>query len=188
MKYLQYLNNIPLTLQVSPSCGNGALTVNEEWDDGKNINYDGWSSDWKTETLSKSKIDLLFWIFTSLLISWVMINFISIFISNYSVSGIFGFINEVQLILLLPMLPHFMPQSIIDFIANLNYCMFSFDFLYDFISLNIFNIQFSLSYNQPSSYIDLMNITSGSTLVNIQGNIMTLLQIAGLHLVVLLMH
>ena len=30
MKYLQYLNNIPLTLQVYPSCGNGVLTINEE--------------------------------------------------------------------------------------------------------------------------------------------------------------
>ena len=97
----------------------------------------------------------------------------------------FGFINEVQLILLLPMLPHFMPQLIEDFIAKLNYCIFSFDFLYDFISLNLINVKFSLSYSQPSDYIDLMNITSGSTFVNIQGNLMTLFQIASLHLTIL---
>ena len=30
MKYLQYLKNIPLNLQVYPSCGNGVVTINEE--------------------------------------------------------------------------------------------------------------------------------------------------------------
>ena len=188
MKYLQYLNNIPLTLQVYPSCGNGVLTINEEWDDGNNINYDGCSSNWKTETLSKSKLDLLFWIFLAILIAGAIANFISKFIANYSVSSVFGFINEVQLILLLPMLPHFMPQFIVDFIAKLNYCIFSFDFLYNYISLNLINVKFSLSYSQPSDYIDLMNITSGSTLINIQGNMMTLLQIASLHLAILSLH
>ena len=92
------------------------------------------------------------------------------------------------MILLLPMLPHFMPQFIEDFIAKLNYCIFSFSFLYDFISLKLFNIQFSLSYNQPTYYIDLMNIKSGSTLINIQGNLITLLQIASLHLTILILH
>ena len=188
MKYLQYLNSIPLTLQVYPSCGNGVLTVNEEWDDGNNVDYDGCSSNWKTETLSKSKLDILFWIFLAILIAGAIANLLSKFIANYSVSSVFGFINEVQLILLLPMLPHFMPQFIEDFIAKLNYCLFSFSFLYDFISLKMFNIQFSLSYNQPTYYIDLMNIKSGSTLINIQGNLMTLLQIASLHLTILILH
>ena len=30
MIYLQYLSNIPLTLEVYPSCGNGVVTINEE--------------------------------------------------------------------------------------------------------------------------------------------------------------
>ena len=188
MKYLQYLNNIPLNLQVYPSCGNGVLTINEEWDDGNNINNDGCSSDCKIETLSYSKLNLFFWIFLAFLITGAIANLISKFIANYSISSVFGFINEVQLILLLPMLPHFMPQFIVDFISKLNYWIFSFDFLYDYISLNFINVKFSLSYMQPSEYIDSMNITSGSTLINIQGNIMTLLQIASLHLVILSLH
>ena len=72
-------------------------------------------------TQSKSNLDLLFWIFLAILIAGAIANFISKFIANYSVSSVFGFINEVQLILLLPMLPHFMPQFIVDFIAKLNY-------------------------------------------------------------------
>ena len=86
------------------------------------------------------------------------------------------------------MLPHFMPQFIVDFIAKLNYCIFSFDFLYNYVSLHLVNVQFNFSYIQPSYYIDLMDITSGSTLINIQGNIITLLQIASLHLLILLLH
>ena len=86
------------------------------------------------------------------------------------------------------MLPSFMPQFIANFIAKLSYCIFNFDFLYDYVSLNLINVQFSFSYSQPSFYIDLMNITSGSTLVNIQGNLMTLLHILILHCIVMIMH
>ena len=189
MKYpIVYPSQIPFTVEVRPSCGNGILTQNEEWDDGNIINYDGWSSIWQIEKLNNSKIDMLFLIFLSLLITEIILNTISMIVSSYSVSSIFGFVNEVQLILLLPMLPYFMPQFIQDFIAKLNYCMFSFSFLYNYISLHLFNVEFQMTYEQQSYYIDLMDIKSGSSLINIQGNLLTLLQIIWCHIVILIIH
>ena len=180
-----YVNNVPLNIKISSSWGNGYKSYNEEWDDGNNINYDGWSSNWKTEKLNNSNIDLWFWIFLAILIAGALCNLATQIIWNYSVSSIFGFINEVQLILLLPMLPYFIPQFLQNFIAKLNYCIFSFSFLYNYISQHLVNVEFKITFDQPSYYFGLMDIRSGSNLINIQGNLLTLFKIIWIHLLFL---
>ena len=70
-----------------------------------------------------------FWIFLAILASSATLNFIALFLQTYSSNSVFCFINQLQLILLLPMLPNFMNKDIQSFITSLNYSLLSFGFL-----------------------------------------------------------
>ena len=91
-------------------------------------------------------------------------------------------INQVQLILLLPMLPTFMADNVKNFIASLNYWLFSFDF----INLNINSVfetlNINLDYKQPDSYLNSIDLDSGSGIVNILSNLLCAWFLVSLHL------
>ena len=112
----------------------------------------------------------------------MVLNIISQMLNNYSNGSIFSLINEVQLILLLPMLPNYMSDEVKNFIASLNYCLFSLGFININIGENFQNQNISLDYNQPNSYLNLIDLNSGSGFVNVQSNIIGICPFIVIHI------
>ena len=165
----------------SSSC---IVEANYTWTGGSITSKDVWtkspqnSSSNSNDTFTKSQqssnssfVDKLFWYFLSLVVLSMGLNTISQMLNNFSNGSIFSLINEVQLILLLPILPNYMSDEVKSFIASLNYCLFSFDFININFEKNFQNQNISLDYNQPGSYLNQINLNSGSGFVNIQSNI-----------------
>ena len=152
--YSQYLTSTPITFSIQSSWGNSVRTINEDWDDGNLNNGDGWNSQWIVEEgytwtggssisidiwsnnlISKNNSDeiissqILSTIFLSILSIEIILSWVSTLLVGGSVQGTFNLINDVQLILLLPMLAHSMPEYIVDFISNMKYWLFNLSFL-----------------------------------------------------------
>ena len=102
LKYLQYVKNVPMTLQVNPLKNDVSPPVNEKSNSTISSSVNTNSSDF----------DTWFWIFLAILASSATLNFIALFLQTYSSNSVFCFINQLQLILLLPMLPNFMNKDI----------------------------------------------------------------------------
>ena len=114
-------------------------------------------------------INSLIWIFTTFLMISIAISFISNIVFENSCIGMFSIINYTQLILLLPMIPSSISDNVILFIWKLNYWLFSFDFFYNFSNSQLIRPGFNFNYSQPNSYFKLLELNSGSTIVNLQG-------------------
>ena len=200
---IRYTASSPISLNVIPLWGNGAKNLYEECDDGNSQNYDGCSSNWiieanytwtggtltsadvctstllSSETISNfSRTSSL--ITTGLIVAILLINTIAVLTSGYSSGSMFTMINQIQLIMLLPMLPNFMNEDVRVFIVSLNFWLFNFKFI-GFDPKDI-SIGLQLDYEQPDKYLSEIKISSGSGIINILSNLcgvalMILLQI-----------
>ena len=200
--YLTYkglTSSSPLQVTVNPSWGNGVRSLNEQCDDGNTKNDDGWSSNciveeyWTCTGGSMTSLDIWSWskpsskanmkLYTYLFLGLIALGWLSNLLSSSLMQGwiqcIFNFINQVQLILLLPMLWSVMPEVVVDFISSLNICLLNFGIVFE--SQPEMNSFFSLNYNQTNSYLNSIKLKSGSALVNISGVIYTLLMFVILH-------
>ena len=174
LKYLQYVKNVPMTLQVNPFKIDVSPPVNEKSN----------STISSSVNTNSSGFDTWFWIFLAILVSSATLNFIALFLQTYSSNGVFCFINQLQLILLLPMLPNFMNKDIQSFIASLNYSLLSFGFLD--LNFNSIFAGISLDYSQPSAYLRQINLNSGSGIANAQLNIFGICLCIFVHVLVLI--
>ena len=191
--YIGYTSSSPITVQVNPLCGNSKRTSGEEWDDGNIVDGDGWNSscliesnytwtggsenskDICTKILKQNNESISEFASAS---SWTMIGFLIIgsilntiqcFSSGYSSGSIFTIMNQIQLIMLLPMLPNFMNKDVELFIISFNFCLFNFNFIQ--FPPESLKIDISLDYDQPNSYLSMLKIDSGSGIVNLMSNI-----------------
>ena len=98
-------------------------------------------------------------------------NLVGWILSSGSIQSIFSLINKVQLILLLPMIPQSMSNSVVNFIASLNFSLLNFGFLLNSNSSGVGSIS-NGSYSQSNSYLAKINLVSGSGLININGTIL----------------
>ena len=93
-----------------------------------------------------------------------LLSLISAFRGFSSIQGTFSGLNQVQLILLLPLVGAFIPTRVIQFIAGLKLAL---NLLAYVEVVDMVPIDFrKLDYNQPNSYLYLINFTSQSSILN----------------------
>ena len=91
-------------------------------------------------------------------------NFVSIFSSQSSTQSMFSGLNQLQLILLLPLIGAFIPVKVVQFIAGMNIAL---DIM-TYIKIGGYTqgkMQ-NLNYSQTNSYLYLINFKDGSSLFN----------------------
>ena len=143
---------------------NGSTTHKSEWskwDSGyqSNSNHTQWEvSNTSNEVTITEAV-------TSLIIAVTALsNVVSLIKSQSSIQSTFSGLNQLQLILLLPLTGAFIPSKVVQFISGMNF------------AINIMsyaNISYlypqelqKLSYDQSSSYLYLINIKDGSSIFN----------------------
>ena len=129
-----------------------------------------------------------FVVITSLSTHGLMIlgSWISLFQSQSSIQSTFSGLNQLQLILLLPLVGAYIPTKVVQFIAGVRIAV---------LLLSALNLSKSSSsctnvnvgYSQSNSYLWLINIKNGSSLINCLNFVYMMLIIAGLHLVIFIL-
>lgn len=88
-------------------------------------------------------------------------------ISTKSVTGMFLGVNSIQMIDLLPILAYYMSYEVVTFIAKSSFSLFDFSII-PVSSSFISTIFEKIDYAQNYWYFRMLNLDSGSTIVNIK--------------------
>ena len=95
-------------------------------------------------------------------------------------------LNAIQLILLLPLIGAHMPKNVLAFIRGLSFSMLDFDY---FSLVDPHNdSKNSLDFDQDNTYLYLIDLESGSTLVNTMDQIGILMLVPAFHSIIALLH
>ena len=84
----------------------------------------------------------------------------------------FGMMNQLQLVILIPMLKTYLPDKIYNYLKSMSTSLLNINFLPTSDSSSFIDFQAMFDYNQQDSYLKLLGLTSGSAFVNIL-NLMT---------------
>ena len=76
-------------------------------------------------------------------------------------------VNAIQLLLLLPLIGTYLPQSILDFIRGLNFNMLNFDFLTSKFQNDENDASSFVDFDQANDYLNLIGLQSESTAINL---------------------
>ena len=113
---------------------------------------------------------------------------ISVLTTASSSQSSFGMINQIQLILIIPLISAYLPDDIIDFIKAMNESLFNFKFLPTEDSSLMESIKNYFDFQQTNSYLYLLGLESGSALVNILKLSWILAIILAFHLVLIFLY
>lgn len=101
-----------------------------------------------------------------------------------SPSGIYSLINQIQLHILLPLLPAYFPSKVGDFIIGLDFSMLSFNFIpTGWITFDE-DREALLEIPQDNTYLYKIGLQSKSSLMNILPMLSFLAILGGFHLVI----
>ena len=100
----------------------------------------------------------------------------------------FGMMNQLQLVILIPILGTYLPTKIYNYLKSMNTSLFNIDFLPTSNSGSFIDFKGLFDYNQQNSYLKLLGLTSGSALVNILNLSVTVGCIFWLHIVILIIY
>ena len=122
-------------------------------------------------------------------VAWLLaIGSILNFINQTNSQSIFSMLNQIQLIVLIPMIGTFVPLDVIQFITGLDFSLFNFGFI-DFNSFsNSQSFISGISYDQPDTYLQLLSINDGSAIINIYSSIGVSLIIPILHILFIFLY
>ena len=87
--------------------------------------------------------------------------------SSSSSSNSFGMLNQIQLVILLPLIGAYIPVKIYDYLKSMNTSLLNLNFLPTNNSDSTISIKSLFDFKQPNSYLYLLQLDSGSALVNI---------------------
>lgn len=120
----------------------------------------------------------------SIVLATMSINTISSMMSASSSQSIFASINQLQLIVLLVLYGVYLPGKVLNLIQSFNMSLLSLDIpsLPLFRSMSWFFIQFN--YSQDNENLQIVGLSSGSTLINIMTPFFTALALVMLHILV----
>jgi hypothetical protein len=108
---------------------------------------------------------------------------------NYSsAQSIFGMINQIQLILLFPLIGTDIPEKVVNAIISMNLGIFSFE-MSPLTEISLFNQPFSqLEIEQTKGYLYLIGLESGSSFYNIKSQLYTILTLIPIHITISLLY
>jgi cysteine-rich repeat protein len=87
--------------------------------------------------------------------------------SSSSSSSSFGMVNQLQMIILLPLLDTFIPQKIMDFIKAMSDSLFKMEFLPTDDSAFLDSVNEKFDFFQYNLYLYVIGLESGSAVVNV---------------------
>ncbi|CAI2379909.1 unnamed protein product [Moneuplotes crassus] len=102
-------------------------------------------------------------------------------VSFSSASGMFSMVNSFQLLILLPLIPQYFSEKVINFLSGMSFTMFSFDFI-DLNEIPFVEYLTSwISLPQTDDYLDTLGLGSGSSIINFLPLIIVLLLLGAAH-------
>lgn len=111
----------------------------------------------------------------------IFFNFLTVITSKYYYQSLFSLINQVQLIILLPLIGEFVPSKLIDFNRVLSSLMGSFAEISKHFIPMFFNSIEDYDYKQSNWYLYLIHIESASSMYSISGLIFLLFIMSLIH-------
>ena len=115
----------------------------------------------------------------------VVFNMFSLMLAGASFTGLFGFVHCLQMIVILPMIGAHLSNDVTTFIAHLSSSLFSFNYFLSSERLYVSKF-IQIDYPQNNSYLRLIDLSSGSSLINLQASIILLLTLTIISVFVLL--
>ena len=108
--------------------------------------------------------------------------------SSSSSSNSFGMLNQIQLVILLPLIGAYIPQKIYDYLKSMNTSLFNMNFLPTSNSESTISLKSVFDFKQPNSYLYLLQLNSGSSLVNILDLTTTVGFVIAAHILLLIIY
>ena len=108
--------------------------------------------------------------------------------SSSASSNSFGMINQIQLVIILPLIGAFLPLKIFDYLKSMKTSMFNLSFLPTNNSEGMINIKSWFDFKQSNSYLNLLDLNSGSAFANILTLTTTVWMVVGIHIVFLILY
>jgi hypothetical protein len=96
----------------------------------------------------------------------IIFNLLSIYQFKTSSNGMFGIIYQIQIIMLLPLIGIDVGEDVIDFFRSISELMFTFKFIPDNFTFFGIDIYKDFDYPQSNWYLNLLDLTSGSSMTN----------------------
>ena len=176
--------SITWTIETGWRCSGGNVTNHDswaKWPAGYSSSSDGYS--WVVAAIPDS-IKSAQTAVTSVSGVGMGLNMASSAINNSSPQGSLSMINAVQLLLLLPLIGTYLPQSILDFIRGLNFNMLNFDFLTSKFQNDENGASSFVDFDQANDYLNLIGLQSGSTAINLLTTALIFLMLPIIHILV----
>ena len=108
--------------------------------------------------------------------------------SSSSSSNSFGMMNQIQLVILLPLIGAYLPQKIYDYLKSMNASLFNLNFLPTNNSESTISFKSLFDFKQPNSFLFLLQLNSGSAFVNIIDLTTTVLIVVGVEIIILIIY
>ena len=144
----------------------GVVDVWVEWDVGYDPNPD--YSTWIGSEVSRDVSSLATAVQAAAYVGCAVNLLITVFSSSSSASSrSFGMINQIQLVIILPLIGAYIPEKIYDYLKSMNASLFNLNFLPTSNSAGTISFKGLFTFKQPNSYLYLLQLNSGSAFVNI---------------------
>ncbi|CAI2378261.1 unnamed protein product [Moneuplotes crassus] len=106
------------------------------------------------------------------------------FIGAQPLVGIFTMLNQLQMMILLPLIPHYFPPKPADIILNTDFSLFSFSFISISQMPLLGQIEDQITYPQTEDYLLQIGLNSTSCLINLLPIIFVMTMTIFIHLLV----
>ena len=111
---------------------------------------------------------------------------VAVLTSSSSSSSSFGMMNQIQLLILIPLIGPYIPSKIFDFIKAMSASLMNFNFMPTSNSSNMIDFKGQFTFSQPNSFLYLLDLKSGSAFVNILNLTSTVGMVICFHLLILI--
>ena len=108
--------------------------------------------------------------------------------SSSASSNSFGMMNQIQLIIIFPLIGPYLPEKIYDYLKSMSTSLFNLNFMPTSNTESTISFKSLFDYKQQNSYLYLLQLQSGSAFVNILDLTTTVGFAIGLHLILLIMY
>ena len=108
--------------------------------------------------------------------------------SSSASSNSFGMMNQIQLIIIFPLIGPYLPEKIYDYLKSMSASLFNLNFMPTSNTESTISFKSLFDYKQQNSYLYLLQLQSGSAFVNILDLTTTVGFVIGLHLILLIVY
>ena len=129
----------------------------------------------------------IFYVTIAMVVIGTLFNISNLLLGKASFGGVFWLINLLQMILIIPMIGAYISNAVTIFIVSFTDSLFSLSYFMPFDVPSIINL-IDIDYPQKSSYMKLIDFTSGSSLINLQASIMLFIWLFCISIIVILIH